>query len=144
MSPSRRPSAAGIRRSGSIVSSSIIPPRQRVGGCEGENNDAGHQGAVFLRKAAHGDLGSQGLEQQTSGRGAQDAAPAALKRNPADDARGDRIQLIARRGVGLGDAYGQSEVESHSGELPVAPVGSPAFISANSRHGARGGLRNRG
>ena len=81
-----------------------MPPRQRVGGCEGENHDAGHQGAVFLREAAHGDLGSQGLEQQTSGRGAQDAAPAALKRNPADDARGDRIQLIARRGVGLGDA----------------------------------------
>ncbi len=46
--------------------------------------------------------------------GAQDAAPAALKRDPADDARGDRIQLIARRGVGLGHAQpGQEKDGGH-------------------------------
>src|SRR5271165_432975 len=88
----------------SASSTSLMPPRQGVGGGEDQDDDAGHQGAVFFREAAHGDLGAQGLEQQTSGRGAQDAAPAALKRDSAHDARGDRIQLIARRSVRLGDA----------------------------------------
>jgi len=52
-----------------------MAPGQGVSSGEDQDHDAGHQGAVFLREAAHGDLGPQGLEQQTSGGGAQDAAP---------------------------------------------------------------------
>ena len=98
----------------SVVSGSLMPPGQGVGRGEDQDHDAGHQGSVFLREAAHGDLGSQGLEQQTAGSGAQDAAPAALQRDSAHNARGDRIQLIARRGVGLGDAQpGEEEDRGH-------------------------------
>ncbi len=106
---------------GAAASTSLVSPRQGGGG-EDQDHDAGHQGAVFLREAAHGDLSPQGLEQQTSG-----GAPRMLPRRV--NTRDSRSARVRSRVI--------------PGSFLRPQIGGQLLISANSRHEARGGLRNR-